>query len=239
MATKIETLSSSSQLSTILGKNSVVVIDFHATWCAPCKAIAPAFEQLAAQHASLGKVAFAKCDVDACQEVAQKYSVRSMPTFIILKNGTEVDRISGANRSALTSAVERYAREAKPLHGFANSGKGYKLGTGTESTTAAPSGRVFLRSGQVTRGLPMGARIHELWTTAIAFVGLYLVSLFSIDAINSAANSSFAVGNNPSGPGGDRGPLPSSWGSGGGPGGPGGPPGRRLGTIAGLEGTGE
>jgi thioredoxin len=72
---KINFITSSSQFSKLLSSNTCVIVDFFATWCGPCKAIAPIFEQLATSHSQSGKVAFAKVDVDQNQDIAQQYGV--------------------------------------------------------------------------------------------------------------------------------------------------------------------
>ncbi|MDP2036940.1 MAG: thioredoxin [Ignavibacteria bacterium] len=71
-----------------------VVIDFWATWCGPCRMIAPIMEDLAAQYE--GKVKIGKLDVDENQQVAIKYGVRSIPTVLIMKGGEIKDTIIGA-----------------------------------------------------------------------------------------------------------------------------------------------
>jgi len=237
MAAKVEHLSSTSHLSTIAAKNSVVIIDFHATWCGPCKIIAPVFESLAARHAAPNSVAFAKCDVDSCQDVASQYGVRAMPTFVILRNRSEVDRIQGADRSALTAAVERHVKLAKPAAGFATSGKGYKLGSGSDSggsssaaKSGAAAGRTYLRNGQVTSGPPFTAVIQQFFRAVVAFFGLYVFSFFSIDPIEAAANSPFA--NTRDGETRRGGSIWGDWSSNSGPGGR--PGGNRLGTTRGV-----
>ncbi|PUU76833.1 thioredoxin-like protein [Tuber borchii] len=108
----VQIISSSSQLSTIIAKNNIVIIDFTATWCGPCKAISPIFEALATKHAKASILAFAKCDVDACTDISRAYSVRAMPTFVVLRRGEEVDRVTGANRGTLMGLVEKWAGAA-------------------------------------------------------------------------------------------------------------------------------
>ncbi|KAI9894992.1 MAG: hypothetical protein M1814_000214 [Vezdaea aestivalis] len=82
----------------------VSVVDFHAVWCGPCKAIAPAVEALDGEYTD---VTFVKVDVDEQPEIAQEYSVRAMPTFLIFKNGEKVDEVVGANKLALDAAVKK------------------------------------------------------------------------------------------------------------------------------------
>jgi thioredoxin 1 len=69
-------------------------VDFWAVWCGPCKAIAPAVEELARQYK--GKVKVAKMDVDEHQQVPQQYGIRSIPTLLLFKGGRVVDTIVGA-----------------------------------------------------------------------------------------------------------------------------------------------
>jgi thioredoxin 1 len=78
----------------VLQSTEPVLVDFWATWCAPCRAIAPALEELATQYK--GKVKVAKVDVDEAQQVAQQFGIRSIPTLLMFKGGKVVEQIVGA-----------------------------------------------------------------------------------------------------------------------------------------------
>jgi thioredoxin 1 len=78
----------------VLKSDVPVLVDFWAVWCGPCKAIAPAVEELAKQYK--GKVKVAKMDVDEHQQVPQQYGIRSIPTLLVFKGGRVVDTIVGA-----------------------------------------------------------------------------------------------------------------------------------------------
>jgi len=71
----------------------VVLVDFWATWCGPCKMIAPLVEQIASENE--GKLTVGKLDVDANGQTALKYGVMSIPTLILFKNGQPVERLVG------------------------------------------------------------------------------------------------------------------------------------------------
>lgn len=78
----------------VLKSNIPVLVDFWAEWCGPCRAIAPIVEELATELQ--GKMKVAKLDVDAAQDLAAEYDVRSIPTLLIFKNGKSVQEILGA-----------------------------------------------------------------------------------------------------------------------------------------------
>ncbi len=77
----------------VLQSEIPVLVDFWATWCAPCKAIAPLIDTIAAEYA--GKVKVGKVNVDENQATPAKYSVRGIPTIILFKGGVVVDQIVG------------------------------------------------------------------------------------------------------------------------------------------------
>lgn len=78
----------------VLNASEPVLVDFHAEWCGPCKAMAPALEEVSKDMA--GKVKVVKVDVDANPEITTKYQIQAMPTLIIIKNGEVAGRHTGA-----------------------------------------------------------------------------------------------------------------------------------------------
>ncbi len=88
-------------------KNPVVLIDFWAGWCGPCRALAPTIEELAKELA--GKVLIAKLDVDENPATAEKFQVYSIPTVVLLKDCCEVDRIVGlCPKKQYDSALQKH-----------------------------------------------------------------------------------------------------------------------------------
>src|SRR6476659_4862102 len=86
----------------------VVLVDFWAPWCGPCKMIAPVLEELDGEVE--GKAKIVKIDVDDNQETAQKYGVMSIPTLILFKDGEAVDKVVGFQpKDALASLIEKHA----------------------------------------------------------------------------------------------------------------------------------
>ena len=72
----------------------LAVVDFWATWCGPCRMIAPILDQLASEYN--GKAKVAKVDVDTNQQTAMRFNVRSIPSILFFKNGKHVDTVVGA-----------------------------------------------------------------------------------------------------------------------------------------------
>lgn len=88
------TLSDESFDSEVLKSDKAVVVDFWATWCAPCRIIAPVIEEIAKEYEGQAKVC--KIDVDANPGVASKYGIMSIPSILFFKNGQLVDKVVGA-----------------------------------------------------------------------------------------------------------------------------------------------
>jgi thioredoxin 1 len=70
------------------------IVDFWAAWCGPCRMVAPIIEQLSSEYS--GRMKVAKLDVDANQQVATKYNIRSIPSILFFKDGKHVDTVVGA-----------------------------------------------------------------------------------------------------------------------------------------------
>lgn len=92
-----------SGFDTSLKQNKLVLVDFWATWCGPCRMMAPVVEELAADFE--GKVAVGKVDVDEEADLAQRYGIMSIPTLILFKDGKPVEQIVGARPKAAVAAV--------------------------------------------------------------------------------------------------------------------------------------
>ena len=103
---KVVTLTEENWDNEVLKSDTPVLVDFWATWCGPCRMVAPVLDQIASEMD--GKVRIAKLDVDANQKIAYQFGVSSIPTFILFKNGQMADRMMGAMpKSAFENFITR------------------------------------------------------------------------------------------------------------------------------------
>jgi len=97
---------SDTEFDDIVRKNRVVVIDFWAPWCPPCRAIAPILEELSREYE--GRVVMAKINVDQNREKAEEYGIGSIPTLLFFKEGRLVDKQIGATpKRVIQEKIER------------------------------------------------------------------------------------------------------------------------------------
>ena len=93
--------------SDVLKSDKTVVVDFWATWCGPCKMVAPVLDEIAGENAD--KITVAKLDIDANPATARDYQVMSIPTMIVFQDGKPVKQIVGARpKAALLSDLADY-----------------------------------------------------------------------------------------------------------------------------------
>ena len=84
--------------------DKLVVIDFHASWCGPCKMIGPKFEKM---EEDFPEVIFAKCDVDENEEAAEEWDISAMPTFIFYRDEKKIGEVTGSDKDKLRGAIEK------------------------------------------------------------------------------------------------------------------------------------
>ena len=89
----MEIVISESNIGEVLASPVPVLIDFWATWCGPCRILAPTVDEVAKELE--GKAVVAKCNVDDCEGVSMKYGIRNIPTLLYFKNGELADRSVG------------------------------------------------------------------------------------------------------------------------------------------------
>jgi thioredoxin 1 len=99
---------SKAEFQSAIKDNKVVVLDAFATWCGPCKVIAPQVVKFSEEFTDAH---FVKLDVDEVPDVAQELGIRAMPTFLIFKNEEKVQEVVGANPKALLAAIESAIKE--------------------------------------------------------------------------------------------------------------------------------
>lgn len=89
----MEKIATNENFAEIISDARPVLVDFWATWCGPCRMLAPTVETIASEYD--GKAVVVKCNVDDCEDIAEKYGIRNIPTILFFKGGEVVDKLVG------------------------------------------------------------------------------------------------------------------------------------------------
>jgi thioredoxin 1 len=103
---EVESMNDWNQMKSSMGQR-LVVIDFFATWCPPCKSAAPVFGKLSTEYDD-AQVMFLKVDVDKVGDLSKEFGVRSMPTFKLIKGGKQVDELVGWSEDRLRMLITQH-----------------------------------------------------------------------------------------------------------------------------------
>lgn len=94
---------SDNDFNDIIANNKLVVVDFFAAWCGPCRALSPYIDELATNH---HHILFAKANIEETQIMANELDVKSLPCVVIFENGKEINRVVGFNKPKLQAIIE-------------------------------------------------------------------------------------------------------------------------------------
>ncbi|KAI9744702.1 MAG: hypothetical protein M1818_001627 [Claussenomyces sp. TS43310] len=136
-------ISSPAHLAGLLKSSVVVVADFYADWCGPCKQIAPIYEHLSASLSKPNKITFVKVNTETQKEIAAGYNISALPTFMVFKNSKPTEKIQGAD-------IKKLQRVVQELATMEFSGGAVTSGSASRSGSTASSGS--WRLGQLPRG---------------------------------------------------------------------------------------
>jgi thioredoxin 1 len=102
------------QFDGLVKDKQFVVVQAHATWCGPCKAISPFFEKHSNEYEEIAdKYAFVRFDTDEVPDLAQELGIRSIPAFFLFENGELSEKLAGANPPALKKLIDSAGQKAK------------------------------------------------------------------------------------------------------------------------------
>ncbi|KAF8555115.1 thioredoxin [Imleria badia] len=108
MPVSVNEIKSKEEFDTLINSGKVILIDFYADWCGPCRQISSTFKSLAEEHSDKEGAEFYKLDIDKVPEIATALSIRSIPTFHVYKNKERLGQFVGANRAELRSLVSTH-----------------------------------------------------------------------------------------------------------------------------------
>ncbi|OBZ88426.1 Thioredoxin-1 [Choanephora cucurbitarum] len=89
----------------VIHHHKLIVVDFYAVWCGPCKVIAPRLEGFSKTYTD---AVFVKVDVDSLKDVAAEYQIRAMPTIMFFKNGQKLGEVVGADLKEIEASIQRF-----------------------------------------------------------------------------------------------------------------------------------
>ncbi|KAG9257017.1 PITH domain-containing protein [Emericellopsis atlantica] len=115
-------ITSSQQFKDLLRSSTLVVADFYADWCAPCKQIAPVYESLAKSLSRPGALAFAKVNTENNSDISAQYHVTALPTFLVFRGGKVEDTVQGADPTKLKNIVQKLLSEVESMGEASGSG---------------------------------------------------------------------------------------------------------------------
>ncbi|KAJ5933467.1 thioredoxin [Penicillium verhagenii] len=101
----VTAIDSFSDFQKIINSDKVVVIDFWAPWCGPCRAISPVFEHIST-NSDYSHIEFYKVDTDANEDISQEVGIRALPTFMAFKGGVKIEEVVGASPSSVQQIVQ-------------------------------------------------------------------------------------------------------------------------------------
>lgn len=100
------TVITNTNIEEVLSSSKVVLIDFWATWCGPCRVLSPTVDEVAAEYE--GRAVVAKCNVDDCEDISVKYGIRNIPTLLFFQDGQLVDRTVGVvSKQDICSRIDK------------------------------------------------------------------------------------------------------------------------------------
>ncbi|XP_048757092.1 thioredoxin-like [Ostrea edulis] len=100
----VKTVNTKADFDAVIKEDKLTVVDFYATWCGPCRMIAPKIEEMEKEFSGVN---FIKVDVDENSETAEDCGISAMPTFFFYKAGNKLDEVVGASEASIREKIEK------------------------------------------------------------------------------------------------------------------------------------